>query len=240
MNHLILEECIDYNDLSQKCCDLMISCIIKDPSAVICLATGASPTGSYKRFVDYVKNTRLDVSKVTFVKLDEWLGIPLTHPCTCEQYLQKNIYIPLNIKKENIISFDTTADPSQECARISALLNDKGGLDLCILGLGKNGHLGLNEPAETLIPFSHTLILDDKTKSHEMLKDVAHLVSEGITLGLRDIFTAREIAFLVSGEDKTGAFNAFCKQEISTGLPCSLLWLHQNVKCFYDARVFQP
>ncbi len=240
MKQLIFEKCLDYNDLSQKCCDSIIACIQNNPSAVICLATGSSPTGGYKFFVEYVKAKNIDISGVTFVKLDEWLGVPASHPCTCESYLQEHIIEPLKLKENNYIAFDNAADPEAECKRVRQCIQQKGGLDLCILGLGKNGHLGLIEPADKLPLHSHRIRLDSKTKTHQMLKDASHLISEGITLGLSEILSADEIVFLVSGENKSAAFDKFCTREISTTLPCSFLWLHQNVRCLYDAQLFQP
>ncbi len=118
--------------------------------------------------------------------------------------------------------------------RVTNLIARKGGLDLCVLGLGKNGHLGLNEPGESLQPACHISQLDARTQQHEMLKTAGRPVTRGITLGLKDILNAREVLLLVTGEGKQDATDRFLTAKVSTAIPASFLWLHSNFICLIN------
>ena len=140
------------------------------PDAVICPATGATPLLTYHYLVEKIHQQQVDVSQLTFVKLDEWVDLPLTMPGTCETFLQQHIVQPLGLREDQLISFRSEEINETECERVTNLIARKGGLDLCVLGLGKNGHLGLNEPGESLQPACHISQLDARTQQHEMLK----------------------------------------------------------------------
>lgn len=117
-----------------------------------------------------IHQQQVDISQLTFVKLDEWVDLPLTMPGTCETFLQQHIVQPLGLREDQLISFRSEEINETECERVTNLIARKGGLDLCVLGLGKNGHLGLNEPGESLQPACHISQLDARTQQHEMLK----------------------------------------------------------------------
>ena len=196
------------------------------------------PEGAYTRFVEEAYRQQLDVSQVTFVKLDEWLGMPLTAKGTCESFLRQHVLKPLNISDKQFISFDSEGEAAMTSERINTQIARRGGLDLCILGLGKNGHLGLNEPADKLEPSTHIAQLDEQTQTHEMLKEAPSPVKQGITLGLKEILAAREILFLVAGGGKQEAFAELLTRKVTTQLPASFLWLHQHVTCAYDSEEY--
>ncbi len=155
--------------------------IRRKPDAVICLATGATPLLTYHYLVEKIHQQQVDVSQLTFVKLDEWVDLPLTMPGTCETFLQQHIVQPLGLREDQLISFHSEEINETECERVTNLIARKGGLDLCVLGLGKNGHLGLNEPGESLQPACHISQLDARTQQHEMLKTAGRPVTRGIT-----------------------------------------------------------
>ena len=224
----------DYRALSEAACARLLALVRRKPDAVICLATGATPLLTYQLFVQAVKAQRLDVSQLTFVKLDEWVGLPANAAGTCETFLQQHIIQPLGISEEQYIAFRAETADECECVRIVDRIAHRGGLDLCLLGLGKNGHLGLNEPAAFLQPSCHIARLDSQTRQHDMIKHADLPIEHGITLGLRDILAAREILFLVAGDGKQRAFATFCEGKVTTELPASLLWLHPDTTCLYD------
>lgn len=188
---------------------------------------------TYQLFVEKVKVQKIDLSSVTFVKLDEWVGLSSDDPATCEVFLQQHILQPLEINAERYISFNAERTDEQECQRVTTQIAQLGGLDFCLLGIGKNGHLGLNEPGETLNPGCHISNLDERSRSHYMLKQSASPVKQGITLGLSDILAAKEVMLLVAGEGKQSAFNAFQQGKVSTAIPASFLWLHQRAICLH-------
>jgi galactosamine-6-phosphate isomerase len=238
MADMIFKGCENYQALSEYACHCLIDIIRKKPCATICLATGGTPELTYALFAEEVHRQKLDVSQVTFVKLDEWLGVPLATKGTCETFLRERVLKPLDIHDNQFISFDSERDIALASERINMQITQRGGLDLCILGLGKNGHLGLNEPAEELEPSMHIAQLDERTRSHEMLKEASYPVKEGITLGLKEILSAREILFLVAGSGKQEAFTKLMTRKITTQLPASFLWLHQHVTCVYDSEEY--
>ncbi|MBV7404975.1 galactosamine-6-phosphate isomerase [Enterobacter sp. ENT03] len=239
MDTMNFEYCPDFQALSQAASDHLLKTISLNPQAVICLATGGTPQLTYPLFVDAVKKNNLDIRGVTFVKLDEWLGIPLENVGTCESFLRKHIVDPLGIDAEHFISFRSQHVTADECSRVATLITQKGGIDLCLLGLGKNGHLGLNEPGECLMPSCHITVLDEKTRHHDMLKNAAVPVEQGITLGLTDILSAKEVLLLVAGEGKQKAFAELQQRSVSCALPASFLWLHPRVRCLFDGSEFQ-
>lgn len=225
----------NYDEMSKQACEILVKCLKEKPGAMFCIATGSSPTGAYSEFVKHVREEKLDVSKLKIIKLDEWFGLEKTNRATCEYYISEHILKPLGITEDRYISFNPKEqDDKSECRRISALLMQNGGIDCCVLGLGKNGHLGLNEPQKELNPFIHKACLDTKTQTHSMLVSNSTKVSEGYTLGIKDILASREILFLVTGDGKQEAYENFRKGQISSMYPANYLWLHNNVTCLVD------
>lgn len=238
MDAIKFHHCTDYQALSEMASESLIRVITQNPQATICLATGGTPVLTYSLFVSKVKQRNIDISQATFVKLDEWVDIPLDASGSCETFLQTHIIQPLNIASENFISFRSQNVDDHECQRVLELIAQKGGIDLCLLGLGKNGHLGLNEPGDSLEPICHISQLDEHSRQHAMIKDSKQPVEYGITLGLREIMAAREILFLVAGEGKQSAFSKLQEKKVTSLNPSSFLWLHQNVHCMYDASCY--
>lgn len=233
MTGIAFQEQSDYRSLSEAASEQLLALMHRKPDAVICLATGATPVLTYQLLVDKITAQQVDISRITFVKLDEWVGLSPEDPATCEVFLQQHILKPLGVAPENYISFRSDNADDSECARIVEQITQRGGLDLCVLGIGKNGHLGLNEPDEQLEPACHITHLDERTRLHEMLKQANIPVEKGITLGLRDILAAREVLLLVSGEGKQRAFAQFKEGKVSTQIPASFLWLHPKTTCLY-------
>ncbi|MDY0287968.1 MAG: 6-phosphogluconolactonase [Sphaerochaeta sp.] len=221
-----------YEEMSRIGADLFCKTIQENPKAVVCIATGGSPRGMYRNIVERCKQQRISTEAITCIKLDEWYRLPMDHPATCEQYIQQEFVLPLRLRNDQVISFDSdTENPEKECRRVGELLKSYAP-DLCILGLGTNGHLGLNEPGSYLDLFAHTVTLAKTSQQHSMLANVQ--VHSGMTLGLKEIFSASHILFLVSGPNKTAAFEAFQSGRLSTENPATLLWLHGNVECVVD------
>lgn len=229
-----LQQVENYTALSERASEYLLAVIRSKLDAVICLATGATPLLTYHYLVEKIHQQQVDVSQLTFVKLDEWVDLPLTMPGTCETFLQQHIVQQLGLREDQLISFRSEEINETECERVTNLIARKGGLDLCVLGLGKNGHLGLNEPGESLQPACHISQLDARTQQHEMLKTTGRPVTRGITLGLKDILNAREVLLLVTGEGKQDATERFLTAKVSTAIPASFLWLHSNFICLIN------
>lgn len=229
-----------YEAMSEAASEVLVNCLSKKPDALFCIATGSSPTEAYRLFIEKVKERNIDTSKMRIIKLDEWKGLAKDNPATCEYYIQENILKPLGISEDRYISFNSLEDNAEyECERITKLLQESGGIDCCVLGIGKNGHLGLNEPSDKLNPFVHKTALDKKTQTHSMLASNNQTVSEGYTLGLKDLLESKEVLFLVTGADKQEAYEALQEKVITSRQPANYLWLHNNTHCIVDLSSFK-
>ncbi len=201
----------------------------------LCLATGHSPSGLYAELVRETQARPGLFRNLRIVKLDEWLGVPASDPASCEHYLRSRVLDPLGIDAGRYIAFAAEAEhPLGECARVSGELGRQGPIDVCILGLGKNGHLGLNEPGPSLQPHCHVARLSDQTRQHVMVSGRTRKPVEGLTLGMGDILQSRKIVLLVTGEGKEAAITRFLEGTVTTEVPATLLWLHHDVEVWLD------
>ncbi|NQZ70081.1 MAG: 6-phosphogluconolactonase, partial [Lentisphaeria bacterium] len=224
-----------YNSLSSKTSELIMKQVRANPQLLICTATGGTPSGAYQELSQH--STEL-FSEARFIKLDEWGGIPMDDPGSCELYLQDKLIKPLAIDKERYYSLNSqTDDAESECRRIQSFLDKNGPIALCILGLGLNGHLGFNEPADELRPFCHVAQLTQTSLSHPMIVNHEIDIRYGLSLGMANILTSQHIFLLVNGEHKIDIFNTLLSQSITTQCPASFLWTHPNVTCILDESV---
>lgn len=227
-----ITRCITLAEINEQASDLIIRELQSKPGSLICAATGNSPTGVYQKLVE--KQTSVKPKDLTFIKLDEWYGLGADDVGSCEHYLHKYLLQPLNIAPANYIAFDGKAnEPGAECKRIQHYLEEHGPIDLCILGLGQNGHIAFNEPAESLQPNTHLAKLSATSLNHTMINDAGIEIKYGFTLGMADILGSKKIILLVNGSHKQTIMNRLFEKRITTQLPASFLWLHPDVTCFY-------
>lgn len=229
-----LIHCTGYEEMSRTAAECITEVVARKCDAVLCAATGNSPTGTYRELVRAAQSHPGLFAAVRIVKLDDWLGVPPDHPASCEHYVRSNVVEPLRIDSERYLGFrPDAADPAQECSRVQAEL-DRRGLDICILGLGANGHIGLNEPAPSLEAGCHVASLTDESRRHGMLAGVDPKPTHGLTLGIGDILRARKIVLLITGPGKERAISELLAGKLTTALPASLLALHDDVDAFID------
>ncbi|AEE49084.1 galactosamine-6-phosphate isomerase [Haliscomenobacter hydrossis] len=217
--------------LAEAASDHILQAIQQKPDLLLCAATGNTPTLSYQKLVEKASVFPLD--QLRLFKLDEWGGVPMEHSGTCETYLQQYLISPLRISTDRYFSFQSNpADPEQECVKVQKMLEQQGPIDLCILGLGLNGHLAFNEPGEYLQPHCHVAQLTEASLGHSMAQDMEGVKLYGLTLGMSDILAAKEIMLLISGASKVEITKRLLEGKISTQLPASFLWLHPKVKVY--------
>jgi galactosamine-6-phosphate isomerase len=204
------------------------------PGLLLCAATGSTPTRAYQILASKKKEQPALFRALRIVKLDEWGGLPMENAGTCETYLRTHLLVPLEVPPARYISFQNGPAPESECARITACLEAEGPIDLCILGLGLNGHLGFNEPADTLQSGPHCAELSRSSLQHSMIRDEKIAVTFGLTLGMAHLLQSRKILLLVNGSHKAAAMRQLLSKVISTRFPASFLWLHPHVTCFCD------
>lgn len=233
-----IEKVEHYGELSQRASEIIIDQVKADKNLLLCAATGGSPTGTYQSLArEYKANPKL-FDELRIIKLDEWGGIPLSQVGTCESYLQKYLLQPLQIPESRYIGFNSNAnDPLKECEIIQNKLIQEGPIDLCILGLGMNGHLALNEPGDFLRPHCHVSELTASSLMHPMAIEMEIKPTYGLTLGMADIFYSKTILLIISGPQKKAIVKAFLSGKITTQLPASFLWLHPNVICLIETDV---
>jgi galactosamine-6-phosphate isomerase len=224
-------------ELAEQASEHIIDRLRNTGEFLICTATGNSTTLTYKKLVE--KRQRYSTEHLKVVKLDEWGGIPLDYPQTCETYLWNHLLRPLHIAEDQFLGFiSDTENPAEECRRVQDRLDQEGPIDLCILGIGLNGHIAFNEPAAFLQPHCHIAKLSEKALNHPMAKEMGAKPTYGLTLGMADILNSKEILLLISGASKAEITRDFMQRRISTELPASFLWLHPNVHCLCDREAF--
>jgi len=237
---MLVTYCSDYQEMSGNAASIVLEEIQKKPGLLLCAATGSSPEGLYRELAATADRTPELFNRLRILKLDEWGGVPENHPVTCEYFIQNIILKPLRIPTDRYISF--ASDPESlelESGRIRSCILSEGPIDICILGLGKNGHLGLNEPAPRLEPYSHVTELTDTSLEHSMIASLEHKPSYGLTLGMQEILSSGKIIMLVAGRGKKEVAENLMEGKISTQLPASFLWLHPNVECLVDSEVLR-
>jgi galactosamine-6-phosphate isomerase len=229
---MLITRCDTLAELNELASALIVYELQQNPKSLVCAATGNSPTGVYKKLVE--KKENINTSDLRFIKLDEWYGLGINDEGSCEKYLHEQLFNPLGISNKKYIAFDGKAtEPEKELQNVSNYLEEHGPIDLCILGLGKNGHIAFNEPADTLHPHAHIAPLSSTSLEHTMIKGTGEQIKYGMTLGMTDILQSKKIILLVNGTHKNAIMQKLMEQKISTQLPASFLWLHADVQCFY-------
>ena len=236
-HNMKIQYCSNYEEMSQSACDSIIRDLKISPNQLLCLATGNSPTGTYNKMVNICQEHPEYFKELSIVKLDEWGGLNDDDPVSCETYLRNKILLPLQIPDNQYISFQSDSKvPEEECERIQKEIDEKGPIDMCILGLGKNGHIGFNEPAESLSAGCHEGQLSETSMQHQMTNAMTNKPKYGLTLGMADILLSKKIIFLVTGANKEKIIEQLLTEKITTHLPASFLWLHPNVECYIDSE----
>ena len=225
----------DYEAGSAIAAERLLLAWRRNPELLLCAATGTSPTRAYELFVQLMLSETKRRTGLRILKLDEWGGLLPDDPATCETYLQENLIQPLEISPDRYLGFQSdTLSPSKECTRVSAWLGANGPIDVCVLGVGVNGHLGFNEPNDALNADCHVAELTSASLSHAMLSSTSRQPSHGLTVGMRDILASRLVLLLVFGEAKAEQLKRLVTGGLSTNFPASFLTLHQQVVCVCD------
>jgi len=222
----------DFSRLSEAASAMVVDQLRASPGLLLCAATGKSPEGLYRSLAEHNAAEPSLFSRLRIIKLDEWSGLKPEDPGTCEYYIRHHLLGPLGIDDQRFISFSPEAvDPEEECHLVRSRLEKEGPIDLAILGLGKNGHLGFIEPGQQLEPHCHVARLTHESRQHNMMQHVPSKPEYGMTLGMKDILAAKRIILIVAGKGKEEAISVLLSGKITTACPASFLWLHNRVHC---------
>jgi galactosamine-6-phosphate isomerase len=224
-----IEVCDDHETLSRKAASRIMDVLARKPDFLFCAAGGSTPLRTYQLLAEHHTRRPETFGKMRLVKLDEWGGIEMNDPGSCENQIQTLLLAPLRITVKRYFGFDSNpADPEAECERVRRRLAAEGPIDLCVLGLGMNGHVAMNEPAANLKPAAHIARLAEVTLAHPMLAKSKSPPTYGLSLGMAEILASREILLLVNGAKKREPLRKLLRREIATEFPASFLWLHPN------------
>ena len=222
----------DYDAMSRRAANLISAEVIRKPDCVLGLATGSTPVGTYKQLVAWHQRGDFSFKEVQSVNLDEYRGLAPTHDQSYRYFMQTNFFDHIDIRPENTnVPDGLAADPKAECARYDQLIRSLGYADLQLLGMGRNGHIGFNEPGKDFVKETHVVDLAESTidANARFFATRDDVPRQAFTMGIGCIMAARRILLLVSGADKAdAAYNAFCGP-ITPECPGSILQLHNDV-----------
>lgn len=225
-----------YEDLSRRAADDVLQLLQSAQHPLLCPASGDTPAGLYKELVKRVRDQGIDITRWAYVALDEWVGMNGSEEGSCRYHLNQQLFHPLQVPEERICFFDGRANNlQQECEEVEAFILMQGGIEVAVLGLGMNGHVGMNEPGTPATTRSHVTALDLITQQvGQKYFTRQQQLSQGITLGLQTILEARHLLLLVSGGRKATIVQKVLEEEVSEQLPASLLRRHPQLTVYLD------
>lgn len=221
--------------LASFAADMVQKQLEEKPDSILGLATGSTPLGMYGELA----RRNLDFSKVTAFNLDEYYPIRKTDDQSYAYFMKENLFKHINIRPERcFIPNGEAKNPEEECKRYDALLESYGGVDLQILGLGENGHIGFNEPDSALVAGTHKTALTQSTiqANARFFESAEQVPDAALTMGMRTIFSAKKIVVLVTGKKKHSIIRRLFEEGITTDNPASLLHLHSDVTVLVDTE----
>ena len=225
----------DYREMSRKAAAHVVGALRRRPDLLLGAVTGASPLETYKRLARTRARSPKLFARLRVMAMDEWMGLPRGHEATCEVFLRNEVIGPLKIDRRRWQSWRSDArNAGKEVARVARWLKKEGPMDLCILGLGTNGHVLMNEPGPSFEPGPRAARLLPSTRRHSMVRALRPRPKYGYCLGLREILESREIVLLVSGRSKRAPLRCALSGRVRTSAPASFLWLHPRVTVYCD------
>lgn len=222
----------DYNDMSRKAANIISAQVTMEPDCVLGLATGSTPIGTYKQLIEAYNNGDLDFSEVKTANLDEYKGLTRDNDQSYYYFMHENLFKHVNIKEANTnIPDGTEADSAKEVARYEEVVRGLGGVDLQLLGLGHNGHIGFNEPADEFPKETHIVDLQESTieANKRFFASIDEVPRQAYTMGIGTIMSAKKILLIVSGSDKAAILHDVICGPITPRVPASILQLHPDV-----------
>lgn len=227
----------DYKDMSRKAANIISAQVIMKPNCVLGLATGSTPIGTYDQMVEWYNKGDLDFSEVTTVNLDEYKGLPRTNDQSYYYFMHQHLFDRVNIDPERTnVPNGMEPDAEKECGRYEELIRSLGGVDLQLLGLGHNGHIGFNEPGEAFEKETHCVDLTESTieANKRFFASADDVPKQAYTMGIKTIMQAKKILIVVNGENKADIVERAFFGPVTPEVPASILQLHNDVTLVGD------
>ncbi|MCL1928531.1 MAG: 6-phosphogluconolactonase [Treponema sp.] len=234
MNITILE---DENEVAEVIAGEIEELLIKKPDALICLCAGHSPVPVLNKLVLDAKQNKYPADRFKFISLDEWVGLGVNDKGSCLHDISKYFLTPLSVSEgERMFFFNgMSTDMEEECEKAKNFISKNGGLDLVLLGIGMNGHIGFNEPGTLLSDSVRVVELSGTSKTIGMKYfDRTHNLTKGITLGIKEIVEAKNVLVMVTGSHKQEVMERAVKSEPDMNFPFSLIRDYDEVKLYAD------
>ena len=227
----------DYQDMSRKAANIISAQIIMKPDCVLGLATGSTPVGTYRQLIEWYEKGDLDFSRVSTVNLDEYRGLTHIDPQSYYYFMQENLFDHVNIDKTAThVPDGTNPDAADACVKHEQIIKSLGGIDLQLLGLGNNGHIGFNEPGAAFEKETHLVDLAESTirANSRFFTSIDEVQKQAYTMGIRTIMQAKKILVVVSGESKADIVSRAFFGPVTPEVPASILQMHPDVTVVCD------
>lgn len=229
--------CENYEEVSKKAAQMILSQVTLKPNSVLGLATGSTPIGMYENLVNLNKNGDIDFSEVRTFNLDEYYNLPKDNDQSYHYFMYKHLFDHININPENIhIPNGMTDDVDAECERYDELIKETGGVDIQVLGIGNNAHIGFNEPTINFEKGTHLVELEDSTieANSRFFDNIEDVPKKAITMGVGSIFKSRKIMLIATGENKAEAIYNTVYGKVVPEVPASILQFHSDIVLILD------
>jgi len=227
----------DYHDMSRKAANFLSAQVILKPASVLGLATGSTPLGTYEQLAEWYRKGDVDFSETVTINLDEYCGLGPDDPQSYRHFMNENFFSKINIRPENtFLPNGLETDVKKECARYERLIRKYKGIDMQLLGVGHNGHIGFNEPETAFEIATHQVALSESTiqANKRFFEDESMVPRHAYTMGIRTIMQAGAILVIASGESKAEILRKSFYGPVTPFVPASVLQLHNNVILVVD------
>ncbi len=227
----------DYGEMSRRAAGILAAQVILKPDSVLGLATGSTPEGLYRELAEMYERGELDFSDIHTVNLDEYRGISPDNDQSYRFFMQKHLFSKVNIRPEcTFVPNGEEADAEKACAAHEAVIKKLGGIDIQLLGIGNNGHIGFNEPGNEFVNETHCVALTESTiaANARFFASVSEVPKEAYTMGIGTIMRAKKILLVANGEQKAEALYRTCCGPVTPEVPASVLQLHPDVTVVAD------
>lgn len=226
----------NYEELSEKASMLISSQIQMKPDCVLGLATGSTPIGTYEKLIQWYEEGKLDFSKVTSVNLDEYVGLDGKSDQSYRYFMEEKLFSKVNIdRKRTFVPNGVAANLEEECEHYDANIKSLGGIDLQLLGIGNNGHIGFNEPEEFFVTGTHVVELGESTieANARFFDSIDAVPKKAITMGMKGIMQAEKVLLIANGAQKAEIIQKAMEGPVSPQIPASILQLHKDCTIIY-------
>ncbi len=226
-----------YDQMSEKAANMIAGQINLKPETVLGLATGSTPVGTYKELIKRYEEGDVDFSEVKTFNLDEYYPIEPTNNQSYDYFMKENLFNHINIKKENVhIPSGVSKDVEADCKKYDEMIEKSGNIDIQVLGIGVNGHIGFNEPDVKFETGTHRVKLDEETiiSNSRFFNSKDEVPKEAVSMGIKNIMNSKKIIFLANGENKAEIVEKMLFGDVTPEVPASILQLHKDVTVILD------